>query len=116
VSTTDTELLAQPGADSVPPHRRAEPRALSVLALVLGIVGLLSSFTGAGLVFALAAVILGHLGLRREPRAWALALMGALAGYAGLVVSVIWSVITLAAWLVPVFAVGILAGVPFIGG
>jgi hypothetical protein len=116
MSTPDAELLAQPGPASTRPSTRAEPRALSVLALVLGVIGLVSSLTGVGLVFGLAAVILGHVGRRREPRGRALAVTGAIVGYAALAISVIWLVITLANWLVPIFAVGVLAGVPFIGG
>jgi hypothetical protein len=110
VSSTDAPLREEaPAAAFIP----APKRTLSVVALAFGVVGLLSSLVGVGLVFALVAVILGHLGSRREPAARAIAVTGVIAGYLGLAVSVVWWIVTLAALLVPVFAVGILAGIPF---
>jgi uncharacterized membrane protein len=82
---------------------------LSTLALILGIIGLVTSVFAVGVVFGVAAVILGHLGLRREPDARSIAIAGLTTGYISVAVSVIWGAIMLAAVLIPIFAVGALA-------
>jgi len=61
---------------------------LSVLALVFGIMGLVFSFFLLGLLPAIAGVILGHLALKREPRARGMAVAGLVTGYVGLGISI----------------------------
>lgn len=69
------------------------PTTLSLLAMIFGIVGVLVSCCyGAGFLFSLAGVILGHLGLKREP-ARGMALAGLITGYVGLGIALIWVVI-----------------------
>ncbi|MER3394151.1 MAG: DUF4190 domain-containing protein, partial [Microcella pacifica] len=74
---------------------------LSILALIGGIVGLLLSFVGFGLLPALAGVILGHLGLKREPHARGMAIAGLVTGYIGLGVSILWGIFWIGIFLLP---------------
>ncbi len=64
---------------------------LSILSLVGGIVGVLFSllFFGLGIIFSIAAIVLGFLGRRREPGAKGLWLTGLILGFAGIGVAVI---------------------------
>lgn len=75
-----------------PPYSAGEaapPRTLSVLSLVLSLIGVpLICCTGAGLLFALAGIILGHLGRKKES-AQGLALAGLIIGYFVAAVSLI---------------------------
>lgn len=69
------------------------PTTLSLLAMIFGIVGVLVSCCyGAGFLFSLAGVILGHLGLKRES-ARGMALAGVITGYVGLGIALVWAVI-----------------------
>ena len=69
------------------------PTVLSLLALIFGIIGIpISCCYGAGLLFSLAGVVLGHLGLKRE-QARGMALGGLITGYVGLGVVLVWIVI-----------------------
>lgn len=69
------------------------PTTLSLLALIFGIIGIpISCCYGAGLLFSLAGVVLGHLGLKRE-QARGMALGGLITGYVGLGVVLVWIVI-----------------------
>lgn len=104
-----TAEFAVPGPYTAAPT--SQQQTLGILALVFGIVGVLLSFVGWGLVFALAAVILGHLALKREPAARGMAITGLVTGYAGLAISVVWGIVLLAAVLIPLFAIGLVAGV-----
>ena len=66
------------------------PIGLGVASLVLGICGFLFSFAlGLGLFPAIAAVITGHLGYARQPRAKGYAIGGLVTGYIGLVFSLL---------------------------
>lgn len=58
------------------------PRGLSITAMVLGIVGLVGSFIGGGLL-SIGAVIFGHIGLRKEPAGRGMAIAGLVTGYIG---------------------------------
>src|SRR5690554_2190710 len=69
---------AQPTAYSQPAYSQpaygqpvygqaAPPRGLSIASMVCGIVGLVMSFFMIGFLPALAAVILGHIGMKKEP-------------------------------------------------
>lgn len=69
------------------------PSTLSVLGLVFGILGLVLSFFAVGLLPAIAAVILGHLGLKREPHARGMAIAGFTTGYVAVGISVLWGML-----------------------
>lgn len=105
-----------PPVHPAPPVAVSQPQTLGILALILGIVGLLASAAAAGLVFGIAAAILGHLSLRREPAARGMALGGLITGYVSIGISVVWGIIMLAALLIPLFAVGLFAGLGSFGG
>jgi hypothetical protein len=79
---------------------------LSILALIGGILGVLLSFFGFGLVPALAGVILGHLALKREPHARGMAVAGLVTGYIGLAISILWGIFWIAVFLLPFLFVG----------
>jgi hypothetical protein len=57
--------------------------------MVTGIGGLLLSLFGAGFLPALAAVIIGHLAVKRQPHAKAFWLTGLITGYVGIAISLI---------------------------
>lgn len=70
----------------------APPKTLSLISMILGIVGVLFSLAyGSGILFSIAAVILGHLGKRRESLAakpfW---LTGLITGYVGIGMALLW--------------------------
>ncbi|NHN45541.1 DUF4190 domain-containing protein [Chryseoglobus frigidaquae] len=75
---------------------------LSVLALVLGIIGLVFSFAAFGLLPAIAGVILGHMALKREPHARGMAVAGLVCGYVGIAISVLWGILFLFLTLLPI--------------
>lgn len=107
-----TREFAVPGpyggdAAAAPPA----PQTLSILCLVFGVVGVIASVFAVGLVFALAAVVLGHLAIRREPAARSMAIAGLATGYAGLAVSVVWGIVLLATVLIPLIAIGAFLGI-----
>ncbi|MEE1621425.1 DUF4190 domain-containing protein [Zafaria sp. Z1313] len=77
-----------PYADQAPPsaapqpafgYAPAEPKTLSIISLVCGIVGLISF----GTLFApqIAAIVTGHIALRREPSGRGMAIAGLVMGY-----------------------------------
>lgn len=76
-----------------PPFPTSPPSTLSVLSLVFGIVGLVLSFFALGLLPAIAGVILGHLGVKREPHARGMAIAGLTTGYVGVGFSILWGLL-----------------------
>ena len=74
--------------------------------MVCGIVGLVLSFFLFGFLPALAAVILGHIGMKKEPTAKGFSLTGLITGYAGLALSLLVGLIMLAAIFIPLWFVG----------
>src|SRR5690554_1662936 len=82
------------------------PRGLSIASMVCGIVGLVLSFFLFGFLPALAAVILGHIGMKKEPTAKGFSLTGLITGYAGLALSLLVGLIMLAAIFIPLWFVG----------
>jgi Domain of unknown function (DUF4190) len=82
------------------------PRGLSIAAMVCGIVGLALSFFLMGFLPALAGVILGHIGMKKEPTAKGFAITGLITGYAGLALAVIVFLITMAAIFIPLWFLG----------
>ncbi|MGJ9404404.1 DUF4190 domain-containing protein [Arthrobacter sp. KK5.5] len=57
----------------------AEPKTLSIVALVLGIVGLVTG--GFLLLPQIGAIVVGHIALRREPEGRGMAIAGLVLGY-----------------------------------
>lgn len=105
-----TRELAVPGPYGGHASALAAPQTLSILSLVFGVVGLIASVFAVGLIFALAAVVLGHLALKREPAARSMAIAGLATGYAGIAISVVWGIVLLATVLIPLLAVGAFLG------
>jgi ABC-type phosphate transport system permease subunit len=62
---------------------------LSIISLITGILGVVSGFFGWGLLFSIAAVVLGHLGKKKEPAARGFWLTGLITGYVGIAINVI---------------------------
>ncbi|UVJ39704.1 DUF4190 domain-containing protein [Arthrobacter sp. CJ23] len=76
----------QPAYYGVP----AEPRGLSIAAMICGIVGLVTGgFLGLPQI---AAVILGHIGMKKEPAGRGFALTGLITGYVGILFGLLWLV------------------------
>jgi hypothetical protein len=71
------------------PDYSHQPKGLSVLSLVIGILGLLLSLVVVGGVLSLVAVVLGHISAVRQPHAKGLWLTGLITGYLGIVISII---------------------------
>ncbi|GAA2751523.1 DUF4190 domain-containing protein [Amnibacterium kyonggiense] len=67
----------------------AKTPILSILSLIGGILGILTSFFWIGLLFGAAGAILGFIGRRREPQARGLALAGIITGIIGFVISLV---------------------------
>ena len=89
----------------VPPTPPAAPNAgpakpstiLSLLSMIGGIVGLvLSCCFGAGILFAVAGIVLGHLGKKKE-NAKGMAMTGLITGYIGAALSILMWILLLAA-------------------
>lgn len=80
------------------------PTILSLLAMIFGIVGVvLSCCYGAGFLFSVAGIVLGHLGLKRES-ARGMALAGTITGYVGAGASIIFWIVLFGLALSPLLA------------
>jgi len=81
----------EPASSPVPPDARPGPDApsssLSISSMILGILGFVIGFVGGGLLFSIGAVVLGHLGQRREPRGRGFWVTGLVTGYVGIMVN-----------------------------
>jgi hypothetical protein len=62
---------------------------LSIISLITGIIGLLSSWAIWGLIFSIAAIVLGFLGKSKEPAAKGFWLTGIITGFVGVAEAVI---------------------------
>jgi len=101
--------MTDPYAPHTPVERKpGPPQALSITAMVLGLVGLAFGWAMFGFP-SLAAVIVGHLGLKREPEGRPFSITGLVTGYIGLAVAVFVAVFAIAAFLIPLLLVGGLA-------
>ena len=78
----------------------APPQGLSLASLICGIGGVVLSFFSVGLLPSLAAVITGHMAVKRQPYAKGLWLTGIITGYVG----ILFSVIAIAFWVVLIVA------------
>jgi hypothetical protein len=67
----------------------AKTPVLSLISLIAGILGVLAGFVGWGLVFSIGAVVLGHLGQRKEKHAKGMWLTGLITGYAGILLNLV---------------------------
>ena len=80
---------AQPGY-AYQPAAAGPAQGLSLASLIIGIAAVLLSFASLGFLPAVAAVILGHLGQRRQPYARPLWMTGLITGYIAVGISLIW--------------------------
>jgi hypothetical protein len=71
--------------------------------MVCGIVGVVLSFFWIGFLPALAGVILGHIGRKKEPEARGFSLTGIITGYVGLAFALFAFLAILAALFIPFF-------------
>jgi hypothetical protein len=78
---------------------QSPPTVLSLLGMIFGIVGVaLACCYGAGFLFSVAGIVLGHLGLKRE-QARGMALTGVITGYIGAAGAIIfWIVLVVLAF------------------
>jgi predicted lipid-binding transport protein (Tim44 family) len=67
----------------------AKAPVLSIISLIAGILGVLAGFVGWGLLFSIGAVVLGHLGQRKEKAAKGMWLTGLITGYAGVLLNIL---------------------------
>lgn len=82
-------LAAVPGPEAPSP-------SLSIFSMILGILGLVIGFVGGGLLFSVGAVVLGHLGQRKEEPARGFWVTGLVTGYVGVIVNLV----LIAIWIV----------------
>ena len=95
---------------TVPPTPPAAPSGapaakspiLSILSLVGGVLGLLLACCwGAGIAFAIAGIVLGTLGRKREPNGKGLALAGLITGWVAVALCIIMWVLLILAIVLP---------------
>ncbi|WP_139416409.1 DUF4190 domain-containing protein [Agromyces laixinhei] len=103
---------AQQQAPSAPAYGAAPPapaygapaakpsQVLSILSLVGGIVGLVASFFYFGLLFSIAAVVLGFIAKKKEPASKGMWLTGIILGFVGLVIGIIFIILAIVAFAV----------------
>ena len=95
---TDPQYSPPPATPYVPaggPPATKSP-ILSILSLVGGILGvLLSFFFGTGPIFAIAAIVLGHLGQRKDRESKGLWLTGLILSYIGAALSLLFLLFTI---------------------
>jgi hypothetical protein len=87
----------------------APPRGLSITSMVLGVLGLFLDIFVVGLL-SVAAVIFGHLALKKEPAGKGLAVAGLVTGYIGIVIMIGIVIAIFVAVVVPLIFVGVAAG------
>jgi len=92
---------AQPGYTA--PAYAAPPASatpiLSILSLIGGIIGILSSWFYFGLLFSIAAVVLGFIGKKKEPAAKGMWLTGIILGFVGIAIGLISIIVTIIAFI-----------------
>lgn len=92
-----TPAAAQPAYGAQQPYGGAPyqsgpalPKGLSITAMITGIVGVVLGTFGWGFLPAVAGVIFGHIGQRREPHAKPFWLTGIITGYVGIALNLLW--------------------------
>lgn len=78
----------------------AAPQGMSIAALVLGVLGILLGWSMLGAP-SIAAIVLGHLALRREPAGRSLATTGLVLGYVGVAIGLLVGIFLIAAVVLP---------------
>ena len=78
----------------------ASPQGMSIAALVLGALGILVGWSMLGAP-SIAAIVLGHLALRREPAGRTLAITGLVLGYVGVAIGLLVAIFVIAAVVLP---------------
>jgi hypothetical protein len=90
---TDPQYSPPPATPYVPAGgvQPTKSPVLSILSLVGGIVGVLFSlfFFGLGVIFSIAAVVLGFIGRRKEPGSKGLWLTGIILGFVGIGIAIV---------------------------
>lgn len=81
------------------PYVPQPPKGLSLTSMILGIVGLLFSFAGAGFLIVVGAIVTGHMAAKRQPYAKSYWVTGLITGYIGLAFSLIYGLI----WAIFIF-------------
>ena len=109
------EPAPEPYAAAAPPAAAVQPtpyapsyapaaptQGLSITSMITGIVGLLASlFGGWGLLISVAAVVTGHMAVKRQPTAKLFWLTGVITGWAGIGIALIWVIF----WVVFIIAI-----------
>jgi len=88
-TTPESNPYAAPAYGSSTGGTPAKSPVLSIISLITGILGVVSGFFGWGLLFSIAAVVLGHLGKKKEPAARGFWLTGLITGYVGIAINAI---------------------------
>ncbi|MBK4348351.1 DUF4190 domain-containing protein [Lacisediminihabitans changchengi] len=91
---------------AAPVYTPGPPQGLSLASMITGIGGLVLSFLGLGLLASIAAVVTGHLAVKRQPYAKGLWLTGIITGYVGILFALI-----VIAFFVIFFVAAIAAGI-----
>ena len=88
---SDYEPTPPSATPYVPAPAAQKSPVLSILSLVFGILGVLGALFlfGTGFLPAVAAIVLGFLGRRKEPAAKGMWLTGIILGFVGVVISII---------------------------
>jgi hypothetical protein len=93
-------IVPEPTPYAPTPSAANPTPVLSIISMIVGILGFLIGFFGLGLLFAIGAVVLGHLGKRKEPGAKGFWLTGLITGYVGILINVI----VIAFWIIATIA------------
>jgi hypothetical protein len=72
---------------------------LSILSLIGGVLGILSSWAFFGLLFSIAAIVLGFIGKNKEPAAKGMWLTGIILGFVGIAIGLIVVIFTIVAFI-----------------
>ncbi|THG29752.1 DUF4190 domain-containing protein [Naasia lichenicola] len=88
----------EPQYSAPPQYAGAAPsKTLSIISLIAGIVGVVSSFFYIGFLFGVAAVVLGFLGRKREPAAKGFWLTGIILGFVAIALTIVAIIVVIAA-------------------
>lgn len=101
-SAPQPAVPAEPGY-TAPAYATAPASAtpiLSILSLIGGIVGILASWFYFGLLFSIAAIVLGFIGKKKEPAAKGFWLTGIILGFVGIAIGLISIIVTIIAFAV----------------
>ena len=85
------------------PPRPAVPKALSVTSMVCGLAAMVIWVVvlPVASLASVAAVVLGHIGLKREPQARGFAITGIVTGYLGVLCSLLWLLVLIGVFALP---------------